>query len=872
MAEPCAALLLFQVAQERNFIHDDLVPALSAALSREGVRNDIFEATLPALDTPDAGDLSAVDALAEKLRQGRYPVCMYTRLWSAEVFSKLRAALPEVVWVYLGDARVAFPGTHHAAAATHVGTLVGIVRAVARGEPVPAEVFSLPPEDLSRAHPQGNLVRLSVGGAPSPERPAVVHGSPGCAYAQDVRGNPFFAGVVFPEKVVTRGCSFCASGGIPRRPAAEVLTSVLGQLDHVLDTAPDTARIQLNDQNPFPYLVPFVERLAARARRPLEVLLETRADWLLGALGVFERALGLADPHGHRLLLFLVGLENLSQTELDRYNKGVTVEDNERVIHACRRLRRLYPRSYSDTRAAFGFVLYNPWTELRDLSLNAQAAERLGLEEFRGQVARSKLRLYPDTALYYKALQEGLLAERFPYEAMDSARRYGYEAEVPWRFLHPATDTAYGVHDAIFRHLGKHEEMPMLLAVVRYLERHPEAVGRSVEAVAREVLRGLGSRLARLRHAPEASRRLDVQTSGRLDVQTSRRLDVQTSGRLDVQTSGRPDDETAARARAAGAGRGALLAAGLEPDVPVPEGGDALPRDSSALTVPRLEALAFEAGRKPALYLTVPREEAPGWLARFQGLCVERVDHDCVVDAVGDVRRRTGAGPGEGTHVDLFVARDPAVARRARAIYEEPRGPSEHLTEMGALLGYPRCCVEAFALLSDRSNNSALRYEAWARTRHEGRRFEPLLANTVALLVPFFPCSYGCPRALEEAEAVRALWASQAPEAAAALVERLGRPVFYVDHARQVAFEGARWEGAVLRYTGLRGVGQGDPAEPVGARFEHALGAVLARGDGLRERGPDAGWEVLQGGVVVARLGRCKPRLGLLFPFGRSDV
>lgn len=866
MAEPRAALLLFQVAQERNFLHDDLVPALSAALARKGVRNDIFEATLPALDTPDAGDLSAVDALVEKLQAGRYPVCMYTRLWSPEVFSRLQRGLPGVVWVYLGDARVAFPGTHHAAAATHVDTLVGIVTAVASGVPVPPEVFSRPPEDLSRAHPQGNLVRLSVGKNPSPERPAVVHGSPGCAYAQDIRTNPFFEGITFPDKVVTRGCSFCASGGVPRRPAGEVLASVLGQLDHVLATAPETRRIQLNDQNPFPYLVPFVDRLAARAQHPLEVLLETRADWLLGSLGVFERALTVADTRGHRLLLFLVGLENLSQAELDRYNKGVTVEDNERVIHACRGLRRRFPRSYLDTRAAFGFVLYNPWTELRDLALNAQAAERLGLEEFRGQVARSKLRLYPDTALYYKALQEGLLVERFPYEAMDSARRYGYEPEVPWRFKHPATDTAYGVHDAIFRRLGKHEEMPMLLAVVRYLERHPEAVGQPVPGVARAVLQGLGSRLAKLRHEPAPG------ASGRPDVQTSRRLDVQASGRSNVQTFKRPDGRTAALARAAGTGVEALRAAGLEPDVPVPTGAPGLPRDPPGPTVPRLEALAFETGLKPALYLTVPAEEAPGWLERFREFSIERVDYRCVVDAVGDERHRTMAGPGEGTHVDLFVARDPAVALRARRIYEDPRGPTEHLAEMGALLGYPRCCVEAFAALEDRSNNSALRYEAWARTGRSGRRFEALLANTVALLVPFFPCTYGCPSALEAARAVWARWSQDDPEAARELARRQGRPVFYVDHARQVAFEGARWEGTALRYTGVRGVGQGDPAEPVGARFEAALGAVLSLGDGLRETGLGEGWEVLREGRVVARLERREPRLGLLFPFGRLDV
>ena len=36
------------------------------------------------------------------------------------------------------------------------------------------------------------------------------------------------------------------------------------QLDHILATEPETSRVQINDQNPFPYLVSFVERAGER--------------------------------------------------------------------------------------------------------------------------------------------------------------------------------------------------------------------------------------------------------------------------------------------------------------------------------------------------------------------------------------------------------------------------------------------------------------------------------------------------------------------------------------------------------------------------------------------------------------------------------
>ncbi len=849
MAPASVAVLLFQVAQSRNFIHDDLVPALSSALAREGVANDLFEATLPAIDGPDAGDLSAVDALADKVR-GRYGVCAYVRLWSEAVFQRLRERLPGVVWVYLGDPRTAFEGTDHALTIGQVGTLAAIARAAGEGRPVPPEAFSIAPVALERSHAADNLVRIAVGPTRRPDRPAVVHGSPGCAYKQDVRANPHFRDVPFPEdrKVVLEGCSFCATGGVPRMPAGETLASVLSQLDHILASEPDTARIQVNDQNPFPYLVPLVERVGERASRPLEVLIETRADWFLGALPVMERALQAAERAGHRILLFLVGIENLSQKELDLYNKGVTVEQNERAVHECRRLRRRYPAAWSETPAAFGFVLWNPWTELSDLTLNLAAIERTGLTEFRGQIARSKLRLYPDTALYYKALHEGLVADRFAYDAMDSARRYGYEAEVPWRFKHPATERAYGAHDVIYRRVGKHEELAMLGEIVRWLTRHPERWSDPAEAIARDVVRAMGPRFAAIRHtAPVTSPSKPVEPAA---------LAPPPAGDRDAWR--RVGDD----ARAAASPREALLAAGLVAD----DVNEREPeRDPERVTVPRLEELAFLEGLKPALYLTVPRDEAPSVVEKYRAFAVETVEYVRTRDDVTDLRERANAAAGEGTHVDLFVARDPRVAARAREIYESPRGPSERLGEMGELLGYPACCVRAFEALDDRSNNTAIRYAARARTLAEARPFAWELNNLFAHVLPSYPCTYGCEAAIAQARAVLDLFARRDPDGARRLRARLARPVLYVDHARLVGLRGARRGGAAVRYDGVIGGLSPEPGE-VGARFENAIAGALTKGNGLLDE--PAALRVLDDDRVTLTLARRPPGLGRVFPFG----
>ena len=228
------------------------------------------------------------------------------------------------------------------------------------------------------------------------------------------------------------------------------------------------------------------------------------------------------------------------------------------------------------------------------------------------------------------------------------------------------------------------------------------------------------------------------------------------------------------------------------------------------------------------------------------------------------------AAPGGGTHVDLFIARDPSAARRARAIYEDPRGPTVHLAEMGAILGYPACCVAAFAALADRSNNTAIRYAAWARTVALGAAFEPALNNLFAHVVPFFPCSYACPSGRRRRVPCWTPWRGR-PRGGGGAARRLARPVLYIDHARQVVFDGARRERGRGRGAAVpRGAGRGRAVRDAAGPWPRASSPRRRRcspgATALREE-PGA-FTVLAGERVVARLARRPPGLGLLFPFG----
>ncbi|MBK8696322.1 MAG: hypothetical protein IPN17_29650 [Deltaproteobacteria bacterium] len=276
--------------------------------------------------------------------------------------------------------------------------------------------------------------------------------------------------------------------------------------------------------------------------------------------------------------------------------------------------------------------------------------------------------------------------------------------------------------------------------------------------------------------------------------------------------------------------------------------------------------MAFEAGIKPALYLTLPRAEAEALLPRFGKYFVTRVDYTLDHDPVRDVRARVNTPAGEGTHADLFITRDEGSAARAREIYLDPRGPTAHLAEMGAMLGYPACCVEAFAALDDRSNNSAIRYAAHARTVAAGARFEPVLNNLFAHVLPWFPCGYGCGALGRGRPCGAGPLRPRGPRWVRGVAEALAAQCVLRRPRADGGLRGRRMEGDVLRYGARSGRGGAEArGGAVAARFEGGAGRCSLAGDGLRLG--EGRLEVFAG-TVVASFERGPPWLGRLFLFG----
>lgn len=262
-------------------------------------------------------------------------------------------------------------------------------------------------------------------------RRAVVLANLGCAYRNVPNRTGTFDGVDMPESVSTAGCTFCdviAYEKMTERDAVDLITS---QVRAVLRDRPEVTEIAIKDD----YAVRYIGALGD-ALRPLglgdrEVLLSSRSDYLLEFRHEIEEALAgrFPTPIG----FYLLGFENFSQAELDRFNKGMSASQIERVLVLMREWTERFPGRFRVTPTG-GFILFTPWTTLEDLRINANAIRQHGFERYRGRALLSQLRLYPNLPLYWLAKRDGLLVEEFARPDMSDARRRGYEADMGWRF------------------------------------------------------------------------------------------------------------------------------------------------------------------------------------------------------------------------------------------------------------------------------------------------------------------------------------------------------------------------------------------------------------------------------------------------------
>jgi hypothetical protein len=152
----------------------------------------------------------------------------------------------------------------------------------------------------------------------------------------------------------------------------------------------------------------------------------------------------------------------------------------------------------------------------------------------------------------------------------------------------------------------------------------------------------------------------------------------------------------------------------------------------------------------------------------------------------------------------IYVSADLSKAQRAKALDRmaaDTSGP-DGARELGALLGYPACCVDAFASLERRWPNRVPLSAAAERSQ----RFEPRLNNAALdrfAWIAWFPCSFDCEASSRIADAAAIALSARD----SALVEQidhvLALPRVVIDDLHQAVLTGARRDGARIEFDEL---------------------------------------------------------------------
>jgi len=228
-----------------------------------------------------------------------------------------------------------------------------------------------------------------------------------------------------PTHVFGGGCTFCS------RPGSAPLDwdlkeHVLGkQLDQVLAAFPDLSKLIVIDEQALSYADRLARLLHPRPLDGVSVLLSGRLDHLVRHREKLEEALDIL----HRkcsVSLYQFGLENLSDSTLVRFNKGLKYDDIRNSLKIMDELSATHANL--EVERSFGFILFDPWTTVDELRENVERSREIGLDRYRGRAAMTSVRLLPEMPMYWQARAEGLVDDHL------QASDFGYSVNSGWRF------------------------------------------------------------------------------------------------------------------------------------------------------------------------------------------------------------------------------------------------------------------------------------------------------------------------------------------------------------------------------------------------------------------------------------------------------
>jgi hypothetical protein len=275
----------------------------------------------------------------------------------------------------------------------------------------------------------------------------------------------------------------------------------------------------------------------------------------------------------------------------------------------------------------------------------------------------------------------------------------------------------------------------------------------------------------------------------------------------------------------------------------------------------RIHVLGVEAGIRPCGRIVVDAADAVR-----QAQVIETMGlRTCVVSQPAAPKDRDAGAGARGValqHVFFSKGDEAQLAADLQTRFagsqdgDRPMDAAVFARELGLLLGYPTCCIDAFASAGPHSSTSDL--IAAARRRSGDLRWELNVLDPVSpfTLVPHIPCRFDCSASLELATRVISVLDSVFPFLAGAAEHALRRNWLWWDATRSIAFDGVidpDGQGCSCNYpdSGLQRVGIRSSVESLA--FLQRLLPLILGSDHVRIEGTKA--RGFRGGLLVGEMG-----------------
>lgn len=338
----------------------------------------------------------------------------------ADQWARLQAAAPETTFLFRG-----------------FYTLDGLLRFLIDTLGVPDLPPALTGEDwLAQVTPRYRRVPANAFARTLSPVVQVVAG-PRCTYTRSLTENPFYRDRGIPD--THGGCTFCGREWRPYRVGSFLDFAVRQVVQADADLADQPLVFDIQSAAVWDRLEAFFDRIAAAGVRPLRVYVSPRLDEILAAAGTIDRLLPRLAARGDGLAFYSSGVENFSDVENQRLNKGLDAATIDAATALIVAWREAFPDTFSfpPDQEGLSTILFTPWTTLADVRTNLERYASNPLIAARACLG-SRLLLYHGRPVTDLAAADGVLVEDFDDHAGEAGCKIEWDQrELPWRFLHP---------------------------------------------------------------------------------------------------------------------------------------------------------------------------------------------------------------------------------------------------------------------------------------------------------------------------------------------------------------------------------------------------------------------------------------------------